>query len=66
MPAMNLTDQIREELRRRHERGESLYALAKDSGVAWSTLRRFLDGGGLRSDQLDKLWKWLGWRVRKR
>jgi hypothetical protein len=49
---MTITETIRQHLT---ATSETLYRVAKDTEIAWSTLKRFADGGGLRSDQMDKL-----------
>lgn len=54
---MTVTEQLRNELA---ARDQTLYRVAKESGMNWATLQRFLNGGGLRSEQLDKLAEYLG------
>ena len=52
-----ITDAIRKHLA---EREETLYRVAKDTDIKWATLKRFLEGGRLRSDHIDTLADYLG------
>jgi hypothetical protein len=38
----------------------TLYRVAKDTGISWNTLNRFLTGGGLRSEHVDALASYFG------
>lgn len=38
----------------------SVYRIAKDSRVGEKSLARFLEGGGMRSDHIDRLAEYLG------
>lgn len=57
---MTLTDELRKELSKQKP---TLYAIGKESGVAWATLKRFLEGSSIHSGQLDKLAIYLGAKV---
>jgi hypothetical protein len=48
--------------------GETHYRIAKDAGVDWGTLRRFMDGTrpNIRIDTVDKLARHLGLELRPR
>jgi hypothetical protein len=35
--------------------GESIYKIAKGSGVTWNVAKRFAEGGIIGTDQFDKL-----------
>lgn len=49
---MAVTETLRDHLKVSEE---TLYRVAKDIDVRWATLKRFVEGGGLRSEQIDKL-----------
>jgi len=54
-------DNVTNRLRRAIETSErSRYALAKESGVSESTLCKFMAGGSLRLDSVDRLCEVLG------
>jgi|GEM_PF-4770496 len=53
---MAVTETIRKELQ---SRSETLYRVSKDTGIAWSTLRRFVGGSGIHSDHFDTLAQYL-------
>ena len=42
-----------DEYRKRHERGETVYAIAKDEGIQWQTVKRIVTP--YRGDQLDNV-----------
>lgn len=52
------TERVRQAVRAYTERPKhSLHKLAKESGVDWSCLKRFVfEGKGLNIDTLEKLW----------
>ena len=56
LEAMKVSDAVRARLLKSDE---STYKIAKDSRVAWKTLKRFVDGANIRSDQLDLLCEYL-------
>lgn len=52
---------VSERLRRAIETsGETRYAIAQATGVNQSTLSRFMHGGGLTSENLDRIAEYLG------
>lgn len=51
----SVTTTLREKLQDAVDGGETLYRIAADTEISWNTLKRFLDGAGLRSEQIDKL-----------
>ncbi len=40
--------------------GESLYRVAKGSGVTWNVAKRFAEGGVIGTDQFDRLCAYFG------
>ncbi len=52
---MPITDEIRRELKAAVSAERTLYRVAKDTGISWGTLNRFVGGGGLISDHIDTL-----------
>lgn len=40
--------------------GETLYKVAKGAGVTWNLVKRFSEGGDIRTDQFDKLAAYFG------
>jgi hypothetical protein len=42
----------------------TLYRVAKDTGISWATMKRFVEGGGLRSEHIDKLASYFGLELR--
>ena len=54
-----LTDFVREKLQREKDNGTSVNALAEETGIPYSCLFEFLRGGGMRSDNLDLLVRYL-------
>jgi len=58
-----LTDQIRRAV---DQSGQSRYQLCKALGIYQSSMSRFMHGGGLSSETLDKLAALLGLEVKAR
>jgi hypothetical protein len=58
-------DTVSEQLRRAvRASGKTLYRVAKDTGISYAPLHRFLHGrSGLRMDLLDQLCSYLGLRL---
>ncbi len=58
---MTVSERLRRELERA-TRKQTLYAIAKQSGVAWRVLQRFLTGerAELRTGTVDRLCDYLG------
>jgi hypothetical protein len=56
---MTISDQLRSAIR---ARDETLYRIAKDSGVDWGALQRFVDRRrpNIRMDTVNKLCEYLG------
>lgn len=57
---IQLTGRIREALQAKKDAGSGLHAIARDTGIPYSCLFEFLKGGGMRSDNLDLLVRYLG------
>ena len=49
---MSVNEQLRERVRA-HD--GTLYAIARESKLAWASLKKFVDGGSLRAEQFDRL-----------
>ncbi len=50
-----------------HKSGETRYQLAKETGLDYASLHRFLDGKtGLNSTSMDKLADYLGYELVKK
>ena len=49
---MTVTKTLRDKL---GTMSESLYRVAQDTEISWGTLKRFVNGGGLRSEHVDTL-----------
>jgi hypothetical protein len=58
--AKQLTDVIRERLQAMKDGGTGTKRIAEETGVPYSCLFDFLNGGGLRSDNLDRLARYVG------
>lgn len=54
---MKISDQVREAISRS---GLTRYRIARELGIAESTLSRFMAGGSIRTEVLDQLSKLLG------
>lgn len=54
---MTVSEALRQKLR---ETDDTLYRVAKDTGISWGALNRFLRGSGMRSEQIDKLAAYFG------
>lgn len=52
---MPITDEIRRELKASLSAERTLYRVAKETGISWGTLNRFIGGGGLISSHIDTL-----------
>jgi hypothetical protein len=64
----NHTMSLSEKLKRAcHKSGETRYQLAKETGLDYASLHRFLDGKtGLNSASMDKLADYLGYKLVKK
>lgn len=56
---MQLTEYVRKCLAGKKELGTGLKAMASDTGIPYSCLYEFLQGGSMRGDNLDKLVRYL-------
>lgn len=58
---MNITEPLKAEVLRLLESGVTRYAIAKDSGLNFNTLNRWLEGeGDIRLESADALAEYLG------
>ena len=59
--AIMVTDALREAIQKRTENGETIYMIAKNTGVDHGVIARFVRGERqLRGDTIDKLCEYLG------
>lgn len=60
---MRVSEQLRRAVK---ASGETRYAIAQATGVNQSTLSRFMQGGGLSSENLDLIAEHLGLELRQK
>jgi len=60
---MAISEQLREAI---EDSGETLYRVAKDSGVSYPVVHSFANGGEIKMTSADKLADYLGLELRPR